>query len=440
MPSTVLVGTQWGDEGKGKITDLIASHYDYVVRYGGGNNAGHTVVHGDTKLALHLMPSGVMYENAVPVIGNGVVIDPGALVKEMAMLQAEGISCSNLKISCNAHLIMPYHKDLDGADEKSLGKNSIGTTKRGIGPCYQDKAARKGIRVQDLMDEKIFRLKLEAALAQKNPILDKIYGIHTYTVDEICDEYLPYATILKPFMAETTQLLAEAKRAGNNILFEGAQATMLDIDHGTYPYVTSSSCSSGGAPIGTGVGPMAIGKVIGIMKAYTTRVGGGPFPTEQLFPENGGVGAEAEVGELLCSAGHEYGVTTGRKRRCGWLDLVIGKYAVDVNGLTDIALTKLDVLSEFDTIKVCVAYEHEDKRYDYCPMQQSVLFHAKPVYEELPGWKGVDISECRSFEELPENAQRYIEYVENFVGAPITMISVAPERDATIYRNWSFEY
>ena len=440
MPSTVLVGTQWGDEGKGKICDLIASHYDYVVRYGGGNNAGHTVVHGDTKLALHLMPSGVMYENAVPVIGNGVVIDPGALVKEMAMLQAEGISCSNLKISCNAHLIMPYHKDLDGADEKSLGKNSIGTTKRGIGPCYQDKAARKGIRVQDLMDEKIFRLKLEAALAQKNPILDKIYGIHTYTVDEICDEYLPYATILKPFMAETTQLLAEAKRAGKNILFEGAQATMLDIDHGTYPYVTSSSCSSGGAPIGTGVGPMAIGKVIGIMKAYTTRVGGGPFPTEQLFPENGGVGTEAEVGELLCSAGHEYGVTTGRKRRCGWLDLVIGKYAVDVNGLTDIALTKLDVLSEFDTIKVCVAYEHEGKRYDYCPMQQSVLFHAKPVYEELPGWKGVDISECRSFEELPENAQRYIEYVENFVGAPITMISVAPERDATIYRNWSFEY
>ncbi|MDO4854218.1 MAG: adenylosuccinate synthase [Coriobacteriia bacterium] len=440
MPSTVLVGTQWGDEGKGKITDLIASHYDYVVRYGGGNNAGHTVVHGDTKLALHLMPSGVMYENAVPVIGNGVVIDPGALVKEMAMLQAEGISCSNLKISCNAHLIMPYHKDLDGADEKSLGKNSIGTTKRGIGPCYQDKAARKGIRVQDLMDEKIFRLKLEAALAQKNPILDKIYGIHTYTVDEICDEYLPYATILKPFMAETTQLLAEAKRAGKNILFEGAQATMLDIDHGTYPYVTSSSCSSGGAPIGTGVGPMAIGKVIGIMKAYTTRVGGGPFPTEQLFPENGGLGVEAEVGELLCSAGHEYGVTTGRKRRCGWLDLVIGKYAVDVNGLTDIALTKLDVLSEFDTIKVCVAYEHEGKRYDYCPMQQSVLFHAKPVYEELPGWKGVDISECRTFEELPENAQRYIEYVENFVGAPITMISVAPERDATIYRNWSFEY
>ena len=437
MPSTVLVGTQWGDEGKGKITDLIAGKYDYVVRYQGGNNAGHTVVHGDTKLALHLIPSGVMYEHAIPVIGNGVVIDPGALVKEMALLQAEGISCQNLKISCNAHIIMPYHKDLDGADEKVLGKNSIGTTKRGIGPCYQDKAARKGIRVQDLMDEKIFRLKLEAALAQKNPILDKIYGLHTYTVEEICDEYLPYATILKPYMAETTQLLNEAKRAGKNILFEGAQATMLDIDHGTYPYVTSSSCCSGGAPIGTGVGPMAINKVIGIMKAYTTRVGGGPFPTEQLFPENGGVGEEAEVGELLCSVGHEYGVTTGRKRRCGWLDAVIGKYAVDVNGLTDIALTKLDVLSEFDTIKVCVAYEYEGKRYDYVPQQQSVLFHATPVYDELPGWKGQDISECKTFEELPENAKRYVEYVEKFVGAPITMISVAPERDATILRGWT---
>ena len=436
MPSTVLVGTQWGDEGKGKITDLIAGKYDYVVRYQGGNNAGHTVVHGDTKLALHLIPSGVMYEHAIPVIGNGVVIDPGALVKEMALLQAEGISCQNLKISCNAHIIMPYHKDLDGADEKVLGKNSIGTTKRGIGPCYQDKAARKGIRVQDLMDEKIFRLKLEAALAQKNPILDKIYGLHTYTVEEICDEYLPYATILKPYMAETTQLLNEAKRAGKNILFEGAQATMLDIDHGTYPYVTSSSCCSGGAPIGTGVGPMAINKVIGIMKAYTTRVGGGPFPTEQLFPENGGVGEEAEVGELLCSVGHEYGVTTGRKRRCGWLDAVIGKYAVDVNGLTDIALTKLDVLSEFDTIKVCVAYEYEGKRYDYVPQQQSVLFHATPVYDELPGWKGQDISECKTFEELPENAKHYVEYVEKFVGAPITMISVAPERDATILRGW----
>lgn len=435
MPSTVLVGTQWGDEGKGKITDLIAGGYDYVVRFQGGNNAGHTVVHGEVSLALHLMPSGVMYENCVPVIGNGVVIDPGALVKEMAMLQAEGISSERLKISCNAHIIMPYHKDLDGADEKMLGKNSIGTTKRGIGPCYQDKAARKGIRVQDLMDEKIFRMKVEAALAQKNPILDKIYNLHTYTVDEICDEMLPYARILKPFMAETTQLLNNALREGKNILFEGAQATMLDIDHGTYPYVTSSSCSAGGAAIGTGVGPMSFNKVIGIMKAYTTRVGGGPFPTEQLFPENGGAGEEAEVGETLCAVGHEYGVTTGRKRRCGWFDAVIGKYAVDVNGLTDIALTKLDVLSEFETIKVCVAYECDGVQYDYLPMQQSVLFHAKPIYEKLPGWKGCDISGCRTFDELPENAQNYIRRLEELVGAPMTMISVAPERDATIFQD-----
>lgn len=436
MPSTVLVGTQWGDEGKGKITDLIARDYDYVVRFQGGNNAGHTVVHGETSLALHLMPSGVMYENCVPVIGNGVVIDPGALVKEMAMLQAEGISYDRLKISCNAHIIMPYHKDLDGADEKMLGSNSIGTTKRGIGPCYQDKAARKGIRVQDLMDEKIFRLKVETALAQKNPILEKIYGLHTYTVDEICDELLPYARILKPYMAETTQLLNAALREGKNVLFEGAQATMLDIDHGTYPYVTSSSCSAGGAAIGSGVGPMAFNKVIGIMKAYTTRVGGGPFPTEQRFPENGGVGEEAEVGELLYSVGHETGVSTGRKRRCGWFDAVIGKYAVDVNGLTDIALTKLDVLSEFETIKVCVAYECDGVRYDYLPMQQSVLFHAQPIYEEVPGWKGQDISACRSFEELPATAQAYIKHLEELVGAKISIISVAPERDATIFHGW----
>ena len=436
MPSTVLVGTQWGDEGKGKITDLIARDYDYVVRFQGGNNAGHTVVHGETSLALHLMPSGVMYENCVPVIGNGVVIDPGALVKEMAMLQAEGISYDRLKISCNAHIIMPYHKDLDGADEKMLGSNSIGTTKRGIGPCYQDKAARKGIRVQDLMDEKIFRLKVETALAQKNPILEKIYGLHTYTVDEICDELLPYARILKPYMAETTQLLNAALREGKNVLFEGAQATMLDIDHGTYPYVTSSSCSAGGAAIGSGVGPMAFNKVIGIMKAYTTRVGGGPFPTEQRFPENGGVGEEAEVGELLYSVGHETGVSTGRKRRCGWFDAVIGKYAVDVNGLTDIALTKLDVLSEFETIKVCVAYECDGVRYDYLPMQQSVLFHAQPIYEEVPGWKGQDITACRSFEELPATAQAYIKHLEELVGAKISIISVAPEREGTIFHGW----
>ena len=436
MPSTVLIGAQWGDEGKGKITDLIASDYDYVVRFQGGNNAGHTVIHGDKKLALHLMPSGVMYENAVPVIGNGVVVDPGVLVKEMAMLEAEGISCKNLKISNDAHLIMPYHKDLDGADEKSLGDKKIGTTKRGIGPCYQDKVARKGIRIQDLLDEKIFRLKLEAVLSQKNPILEKIYGLHTYTVEEICEEYLPYARILKPYMAETAQLLNEAVRAGKSILFEGAQGTLLDIDHGTYPYVTSSSCCAGGAATGTGVGPTVIDRVLGIQKAYVTRVGEGPFPTEQRFPEDGGEGEEAEVGELLCKVGHEFGVTTGRKRRCGWFDAVIARYAAEVNGLTDVALTKLDVLSAFDTIKVCTAYECEGKVYDYFPMQQSVLFHAKPEYEELPGWKGVDITECRTFEELPENAQRYVEYLEKITGVPVSIIAVGPDRDQTIMRGW----
>ena len=436
MPSTVLVGAQWGDEGKGKITDLIASDFDYVVRFQGGNNAGHTVIHGDKKLALHLMPSGVMYENAVPVIGNGVVVDPGVLVKEMAMLEAEGISCERLKISCDAHVIMPYHKDLDGADEKRLGKNQIGTTKRGIGPCYQDKAARKGIRIQDLFDEKVFRLKVETALAQKNPILEKIYGLHTYTVEEICEEYLPYARILKPYMAETAQMLNDALRAGKSILFEGAQGTLLDIDHGTYPYVTSSSCCAGGAATGTGVGPTAINRVLGIEKAYITRVGGGPFPTELKFAEDGGTGQDAIDGELLCSEGHEFGVTTGRKRRCGWFDAVIARYAVEVNGLTDVALTKLDVLSAFDTIKVCVAYECEGVRYDHFPMQQSVLFHAKPIYEELPGWKGIDITGCRTYEELPENTRAYIEHLEEITGVSMSIVSVGPDRDQTIMRRW----
>ncbi len=436
MTRTVLVGAQWGDEGKGKITDLIASDYDYVVRYQGGNNAGHTVIHGEKKLALHLMPSGVMYENAVPVIGNGVVIDPGVLIKEMVMLEAGGVSCKNLKISCDAHLIMPYHKDFDGADEKRLGENQIGTTKRGIGPCYQDKAARKGIRVQDLLDEKIFRLKVNAALSQKNPVLEKIYGLHTYTVEEICEEYLPYAQILRPYVTETAQLLNDAVNEGKSILFEGAQGTLLDIDHGTYPYVTSSSCCAGGAATGSGVGPTAIDRVLGIQKAYVTRVGGGPFPTEQRFEENGGEGEEAQIGERLCKAGGEFGVTTGRKRRCGWFDAVIARYAAAVNGLTDVALTKLDVLSEFETIKVCIAYECDGQRFEYFPMQQSVLFHAKPIYEELPGWKGVDISGCRSYEELPENTRNYIEHLEKLAGVRISIISVGADRGQTIFHGW----
>ena len=435
MSNTVLVGAQWGDEGKGKITDLIAPDYDYVVRFQGGNNAGHTVIHGATKLALHLMPSGVTNPGTTPVIGNGVVIDPGVLIKEMAMLEAAGVSCENLKISCDAHIIMPYHKDFDGAEEKRLGEHQIGTTKRGIGPCYQDKAARRGIRVQDLMDERIFRLKIQTALQQKNPILEKVYGLHAYTVEEICEEYLPYANILRPYMAETAQLLNEALRNGESILFEGAQGTLLDIDHGTYPYVTSSACCAGGAVTGTGVGPKAIDRVLGIQKAYVTRVGGGPFPTEQRFAENGGLSEEAAIGEKLCEAGHEFGVTTGRKRRCGWFDAVIGRYAAETNGLTDVALTKLDVLSAFDVIKVCIAYECDGRRYDYFPMQQSVLFHARPIYEELPGWPGQDISGCRAFGDLPPNAQAYVRYLEEATSVPIAYVSVGPDRDQTIIRN-----
>ena len=427
MPRTVLVGAQWGDEGKGKITDLIASDYDYVVRYQGGNNAGHTVIHGDKKLALHLMPSGVMYENAVPVIGNGVVIDPGVLIKEMAMLEAEGISCKNLKISCDAHIIMPYHKDLDGADEKRLGENQIGTTKRGIGPCYQDKAARKGIRVQDLLDEKIFRLKVETALAQKNPILDKIYGLHTYTVEEICEEYLPYARILKPYMAETAQLLNEAVREGKSILFEGAQGTLLDIDHGTYPYVTSSNCTAGGAITGSGVGMKNVDRVLGVMKAYITRVGSGPMPTELSY--------ESEAGHTLTEEGYEYGVTTGRRRRCGWFDGPIANYASRVNGLTDIAMTKLDVLSAFDTIKVCVAYDVDGERYTSVPEHQVRFEHAKPIYEELPGWK-CDITGCRSFEELPQEAQDYVAFIEDLAHTRVTFIGVGAGREQIINRFW----
>lgn len=435
MTATVLVGGQWGDEGKGKITDLIAGDYDYVVRCSGGNNAGHTVICGNTKLALHLMPSGVMYENCIPVIGNGCVVDPGVLVKEMAMLETEGISCERLKISCDAHVIMPYHKVLDGADEKRLGKNKIGTTKRGIGPCYQDKASRRGIRIQDLLDEKIFKLKLETVLARTNLILDKVYGLQTYSVEEILDEYLPYAKILKKHVDETAQLLNDALRKNKNVLFEGAQGTMLDIDHGTYPFVTSSSCCSGGACTGAGIGPTRIDNVLGIMKAYTTRVGAGPFPTELLFEEEGGQGQSAIDGEILCQEGHEFGTTTGRKRRCGWFDAVVGRYAADIHGLTNVAITKLDVLSAFNEIKMCVAYECDGVKYDYFPMQQSVLFHAKPIYEILPGWKGEDISSCTKFEELPQNAQNYIDFLEKQIGVHASIISTGPDRNQTIIKN-----
>ena len=428
MPSTVLVGAQWGDEGKGKICDLVAGDFDAVVRYSGGNNAGHTIVVNGKKYGLHQVPSGIMYSDHVSVIGNGCVVNPKVVLEEIDMFEADGITTKNLKISGNAHIIMPYHIDLDGASERHLGKHKIGTTKRGIGPAYEDKISRCGIRVQDLLDEKIFREKVEAALFLKNQILTKIYDLEPYTVDQICEMYLPYADVMRDHMAETTQLLNAELRAGKNVLFEGAQGTMLDVDHGTYPFVTSSSCCAGGAPTGSGVGPKAIGKVLGIAKAYITRVGSGPFPTE----------LHDETGELLCKTGGEYGVTTGRKRRCGWFDAVQARYAVEVNSMTDMALTKLDVLSCVPRIKVCVAYEADGQRYDYFPMQHSVIYpkNVTPIYEELPGWEGVDISDCKKFEDLPANAQSYVKYLEEVSGVKASIIAVGPDRNQTIFNGW----
>lgn len=424
MTGTVLVGAQWGDEGKGKITDLLCESYQYVTRFQGGNNAGHTVIHGDVKLGLHLIPSGIMYPDVTPLIGNGCVIDPKVLIAEMDQLEEMGISTEKLIISPNAHLIMPYHRDLDGASEKRLGANEIGTTRRGIGPAYQDKASRMGIRMQDLFDRSIFKEKIAAALVEKNDILEKIYGLPTYSVEDIATEYLEYAVRLKPHIKEVGSVLNKALDEGKKVLFEGAQGTLLDIDHGTYPFVTSSSSTAGGATIGTGVGPTKIDRVLGIAKAYITRVGSGPFPTE----------LDDKDGETLIQVGKEFGTTTGRQRRAGWYDAVIVRYAVEVNGLTDLIVTKLDVLSEFDTIKVCTAYEHLGKIYKTVPSHQSAFHHAKPIYEELPGWKE-DITHCRTFEELPKAAQDYIHFLEELAGIPVTMIAVGPARSQTIIRD-----
>ena len=374
MSASVLVGTQWGDEGKGKVTDLISGDFDVVCRYAGGANAGHTVIANGKKLALHQVPSGVMYEGTYPVIGNGCIVDPEILLSEVDMLAEQGISADRLKISGNAHIVMPYHKDLDGAHEKKLGKNLIGTTKRGVGPCYMDKMNRTGLRIQDMLDEKIFRQKLESALAYTNPILEKVYELPTYTVEQICESYLPYAERIRPYIVESSLFLNEQLESGKNILFEGAQATMLDIDHGTYPFVTSSNCTAGGAVTGSGVGPTNIDRVLGVAKAYLTRVGSGPFPTE-LFDE---------IGDKLGEVGHEYGVTTGRKRRCGWYDAVVVNYAARVNGLTDLAITKLDVLGCLDEIKVCVAYECDGVTYHRDPARLEVRHLRHPQLLPAP--------------------------------------------------------
>ena len=421
MPAIVLLGAQWGDEGKGKATDLLGDRVDYVVRYQGGNNAGHTVVIGDQKYALHLLPSGILSPNVVPVIGNGVVIDPGVLLTEIKGLNERGIDTSKLKISTNSHLITPYHRTIDKVSERFLGNSKIGTTGRGIGPAYADKINRIGIRIQDLFDPSILQQKIEGALRDKNQVLIKVFNRKGLEVEEVLKEYLEYAEILAPYIADTGLLLNKALDAGKNVLLEGSQGTLLDVDHGTYPFVTSSNPTAGGACTGSGIGPTRISRVIGIVKAYTTRVGSGPFPTE-LFDEDG---------EKLRTIGGEIGVTTGRARRCGWYDAPIARYAVRVNGLTDFFLTKLDVLTGWEKIPVCVAYEVDGKRVEELPASQSDFHHAKPIYEYLPGWSE-NITKARTFDELPANARAYVKYLEEISGAPMSAIGVGPGRDETI--------
>ena len=421
MPAIVLLGAQWGDEGKGKATDHLGDRVDYVVRYQGGNNAGHTVVIGDQKYALHLLPSGILSPNVIPVIGNGVVIDPAVLLTEIKGLNERGIDTSKLKISTNAHLITPYHRTIDKVSERFLGKSKIGTTGRGIGPAYADKINRIGIRVQDLFDPSILRQKIEAALHDKNQILIKVFNRKGITVDEVMDEYLGFAQILKPYVVDTALLLDQALKSGKNVLLEGSQGTLLDVDHGTYPFVTSSNPTAGGASTGSGIGPTKITRVIGILKAYTTRVGSGPFPTE-LFDADG---------DALRKIGGEVGVTTGRNRRCGWFDAPIARYAVRVNGLTDFFLTKLDVLTGWERIPVCVAYEVDGVRVEELPASQTDFHHAKPIYEYLPGWKE-NISKAKSVDDLPNNAKEYVKFLEKVSGAPISAIGVGPGRDETI--------
>lgn len=421
MPAIVLLGAQWGDEGKGKATDILGDRVDYVVRYQGGNNAGHTVVIGDQKYALHLLPSGILSPNVIPVIGNGVVIDPAVLLDEIKGLNERGIDTSKLLISSNAHLITPYHRTIDKVSERFLGKAKIGTTGRGIGPAYADKISRIGIRVQDLFDESILAKKIEGALRDKNQVLTKVFNRKEMETQEILEEYRGYAEILRPYISDTALLLNKALDAGKTVLLEGSQGTLLDVDHGTYPFVTSSNPTAGGACTGSGIGPTKIERVIGIVKAYTTRVGSGPFPTE----------LENEDGEKLRTIGHEYGTTTGRNRRCGWYDAPIARFAVRINGLTDFFLTKLDVLTGWEKIPVCVAYEIDGKRVEEVPFSQTDFHHALPIYEYLPGWSE-DISKARDISELPKNARDYVAFLEDISGAPMSAIGVGPGRDETI--------
>lgn len=424
MPGIVIVGVQWGDEGKGKATDLLGDRTDWVVKFNGGNNAGHTVVVGNEKYALHLLPSGILSPGVTPVIGNGVVIDPEVLFDELTALSARGIDVSKLRVSANAHLITQFHRTLDKVTERFLGKRNIGTTGRGIGPAYADKINRVGIRVQDLFDENILRQKVEGALDQKNHLLVKVFNRRAVTVDEIVDELLSYAERLRPMVADTGHLIDEALENGEVVVFEGGQATMLDIDHGTYPFVTSSTATAAGAASGSGVGPGRLDRIVGIVKAYTTRVGSGPFPTE-LFDDKG---------DWLRSAGFEFGTTTGRPRRVGWYDAPITRYATRINGITDLVLTKLDILTGLEKIPVCVAYDVDGERFDDVPVNQTDFHHAKPIYEEFPGWSE-DISTARTFEDLPQTAQEYVLALEKMSKTRISVIGVGPERDQVIVRH-----
>jgi len=422
MPNIVVVGTQWGDEGKGKVVDVITPHVNVVVRYQGGNNAGHTVVVGREKYVLHSIPSGILHDGCRCVIGCGVVIDPGSLIEEMESLVRRGVRLDgNLFISKNAHLIMPYHPALDRASEAKLGQRRIGTTGKGVGPAYIDKAARVGIRMADLLDERLFREKLEANIAQKNRLLREIYDAQSFSVEEILNPYLRYAGWLAPYITDTALLLSKWIDSGYSVLFEGAQGTMLDIDHGTYPYITSSSTTAGGAATGTGVPPTKIHGVLGVAKAYTTRVGAGPFPTELT----------GRLAEAIRARGNEYGATTGRPRRCGWFDAVVLRYAVRVNGVDTVALTKLDVLDQCDTVKICTGYRYRGEVLTDFPDEVSILAEAEPVYEEASGWLA-PTGGARNEIDLPAKARQYLDRLQELLGVPFCLVSTGAVRHDTI--------
>ena len=419
MPATVVVGTQWGDEGKGKLTDLLARDMDMVVRYQGGHNAGHRIVVNGEAFALQLVPSGVLYPHITPVIGNGVVVDPAVLLAELDALTAKGIDVSRLVVSGNAHLIMPYHQELDRLTERFLGKNALGTTKRGIGPAYADKSSRVGLRVQDLLDAKIFREKLEVVLHEKNLVLNKIYNRPSIPAKAITEKYLDeMAPRLAPMIKDTVAIVHDALDRGEHLLLEGAQATFLDLDHGTYPFVTSSNPVAGGACTGSGLGPRDLTGIVGIAKAYVTRVGAGPFPTE----------LDGELAEMLVERGHEFGTNTGRRRRVGWFDAVMARQAARLNSLSEIALTKVDVLDTLEEIKVCVGYEANGERYDYPPYHQSILHDVSPIYETLPGWQ-CDLTSFTSYGQLPAKAKSYVTFLQDTIGVPISVVGVGPGRE-----------